>query len=378
MSDRKVPQLRFKEFNSLYEEVKLIDVTERVTRKNKERNDNNLTISAQYGLVNQKDYFNHQVASKDNSHYYLIKNGEFAYNKSYSKGYPAGVVRRLELYDKGAVSTLYICFKHKENINPLYLLQYFDSGKLNRQLLAISHEGARNHGLLNISVSDFFNHIKLSNPSLDEQEKIANFLSKVDEKISLLEKKVELINHYKQGILQKIFTDKNINYNYIKLGEIATIQTGKLDANAMEENGKYRFYTCAKEFYSINSYEFEGESLLISGNGANVGYIHYYDGKFNAYQRTYILQKFNQNIKYVKMYLDYGLKKRIYQEKNQGNTPYIVMSTLTDFKIPIPDLELQEKLSKIIGSIDSKNEILESKLELYKQFKKGLLQQMFV
>ena len=82
-----------------------------------------------------------------------------------------------------------------------------------------------------------------------------------------------------------------------KLGKFCNITTGKLDANAMTTNGKYRFYTCASEYFYINNFAFDTEALLISGNGANVGYVHYYKGKFNAYQRTYVLDAFSENIK---------------------------------------------------------------------------------
>ncbi|MCA8835860.1 MAG: restriction endonuclease subunit S [Proteobacteria bacterium] len=112
------------------------------------------------------------------------------------------------------------------------------------------------------------------------------------------------------------------------LGELCEIATGKVDANAMVENGQYRFYTCAKNYYFIDDYAFDTDALLISGNGANVGYIHHYKGKFNAYQRTYVLDKFPENILFIKHYLDYNLHKRIFVEKKEGNTPYIVKSTL--------------------------------------------------
>ena len=123
------------------------------------------------------------------------------------------------------------------------------------------------------------------------------------------------------------FTDE---WQVKKLGDFSSITTGKLDANAMVENGRYRFYTCAREFYKIDQYAFDTEALLVSGNGANVGYIHYYKGKFNAYQRTYVLDNFRENIGYIKLYLDRYLKKRILQEKFEGNMPYIVLSTLKD------------------------------------------------
>ena len=139
-----------------------------------------------------------------------------------------------------------------------------------------------------------------------------------------------------------------------KMSDICkSIKTGKLDANAMEENGKYRFYTCAKEYYKINTYAFDCEALLISGNGANVGYIHYYKGKFNAYQRTYVLTNFTENILYIKYFLNSKLKERIDKEKKTGNTPYIRLNTLTDMIIPVPPLEEQERIVNILDKFDA-------------------------
>ena len=146
----------------------------------------------------------------------------------------------------------------------------------------------------------------------------------------------------------------------------------------MVENGKYRFYTCAKNYSLINEYAFDTEALLISGNGAYVGYIHYYKGKFNAYQRTYILDNFKENIQFIKCYLDEYLHIRINSEKKEGNTPYIVLSTLYNMKIKIPKLKEQYKISNNINNYTNKITLEEDKLLKLQELKKGLMQNMFV
>jgi len=157
-------------------------------------------------------------------------------------------------------------------------------------------------------------------------------------------------------------------YNNNLLGNICEITTGKLDANAMEENGKYRFYTCAREYYFINRYEFDTEALLISGNGANVGYIHHYKGKFNAYQRTYVLMNIKIDIVFLKYFLESNLYKRINREKNSGNTPYITMPTLHDMPIAYPSLqEEQQKIGLFLSAIDELIELKQKSLSLIKQ-----------
>ena len=201
-------QIRFKDGNGNnypdWSEKRFEDCFKRVTRKNKENNSNVLTISAQSGLINQEEYFNKSVSAKDVTGYYLLKKGEFAYNKSYSKGYPMGAIKRLNDYEKGVVSTLYICFKSTGGDDNFWE-QYFEAGLLNREIHKIAQEGARNHGLLNVSVVEFFRDIKVIAPELDEQVKIANVLSVLDNKINLVAKQIELTQTFNKGLLQQMF-----------------------------------------------------------------------------------------------------------------------------------------------------------------------------
>ncbi|MFE7588028.1 restriction endonuclease subunit S [Kitasatospora sp. NPDC057512] len=158
-------------------------ISSRVVQRNGVNNRNVLTISARYGLVSQEQFFNRQVASVDLSQYFLLGRGDFAYNKSYSVGYPAGVVRRLDLYDAGVVSPLYICFRvDPEFADPAFVSHYFESGILNDAILSIAKEGVRNHGLLNVKVGDFFS-LDLHLPEVDEQRDIAEILDSVDRRI---------------------------------------------------------------------------------------------------------------------------------------------------------------------------------------------------
>lgn len=190
----------FPEWNS----CQLKDVATRVTRKNKENNQTILTISGRDGLVDQMSYFNKQIASKNVVGYYLINNGEFAYNKSYSQGYPMGAIKMLTNYDRGVVSTLYICFKLNTNQSNSFYQHYFESGLQNRSIEKVAQEGARNHGLLNIGVNDFFD-IELKIPSLKEQIKISDYLSALDDKITVKKAELDKLKTWKQGLLQQMF-----------------------------------------------------------------------------------------------------------------------------------------------------------------------------
>jgi type I restriction enzyme S subunit len=202
-------EIRFKDENGndfpCWENNKFEKVFERVAQKNKEDNQNVLTISAQRGLINQQKYFNKSVSAKDVTGYYLLKNGDFAYNKSYSKGYPMGAIKRLNNYDKGVVSTLYICFKSHGDQHDKFWEQYFEAGLLNREIGKIAQEGARNHGLLNVSVTEFFRDITVHAPSEKEQIRIAEFLCTLDKKLELVSQQIKQTQAFKKGLLQQMF-----------------------------------------------------------------------------------------------------------------------------------------------------------------------------
>ena len=186
------PEIRFKGFTDPWEQRKLGELVDRVVRKNTNNESTlPLTISAQYGLVDQITYFNNRVASRDVSNYYLVLNGEFAYNKSTSDGYPFGAVKRLDLYEKGVLSTLYIVFapKKEQQIDSDYLTVFFDTDRWHKGVAERAAEGARNHGLLNISAEDFFD-IDLSVPKdIVEQKQIGAFIRQLDNLITLHQRK---------------------------------------------------------------------------------------------------------------------------------------------------------------------------------------------
>jgi len=188
-----------------WEQRKLGDITRRVTRKNENLESQlPLTISAQYGLVDQTEFFNNRVASSDLSGYYLLNKGEFAYNKSTSSDSPWGAVKRLERYEKGCVSTLYIVFEAL-GIDPQFLVTYYETDRWYKGVQAIAAEGARNHGLLNIAPSDFF-ETELTVPVNEaEQGRIGELFASLDNLITLHQRKLELLRNLKSACLDKMF-----------------------------------------------------------------------------------------------------------------------------------------------------------------------------
>ena len=203
-----VPEIRFKGFTDPWEQRKLGDAFERVVRKNTNNESRlPLTISAQDGLVDQITYFNNRVASRDVSNYYLVYNGEFAYNKSTSDGYPFGAVKRLDWYEKGVLSTLYIVFalKHPEKDDSDFMTVFYDTDRWHRGVAERAAEGARNHGLLNISADDFFDIDTTMPEDKAEQEKIGRLLKKLDTLITLHQRKLEKLQNIKKSCLEKMF-----------------------------------------------------------------------------------------------------------------------------------------------------------------------------
>ena len=214
-------------------------------------------------------------------------------------------------------------------------------------------------------------------PSIKEQKKISKLISLLEKRISTQSKIIEELKTLRSALRHKLLHEMLIERT-AKLGTLCRIATGKLDANAMVEGGNYPFFTCAEQVYEIDRYAFDTEALLISGNGANLGYINYYYGKFNAYQRTYVLSDFSEDIQYLRQYLEANLSKRIESEKNTGNTPYIVLGTLADMEIELPSKPVQKTIANELGMLSLKLEYETHYLSLLMKEKVALLNRMFI
>ena len=200
-----VPEIRLDGFEGEWVEKRLKDVSKRVTRKNNDLvSERALTISAQFGLIDQEEFFQKKIASKDVSGYYLIKKGEFAYNKSYSTGYPLGAIKRLDKYENGVLSTLYILFKAVD-VDSDYLAHYYESDKWHREVSMCAAEGARNHGLLNIAPVDFFNTRLVIPKEIEEQQAIGVYFSNLDQLITSYQEKITQLETLKKKLLQDMF-----------------------------------------------------------------------------------------------------------------------------------------------------------------------------
>ena len=374
------------------------DFAERVTRKNSNNEtDLPLTISSKDGLVDQISYFNKTVASKDMSGYYLLRNGEYAYNKSYSVGYDFGSIKRLDRYPMGALSTLYICFALKKHDTD-FIKVYFDSLKWYKEIYMISAEGARNHGLLNVPTDEFF-ATKHNLPENDvEQRKIADFLIALDRRIDAEQSLVDNLKKYKRGLLNHIFSAISKGSQRRKLRELVHVSGGKTPSmsNSLYWNGDI-VWISSKD---MKSSRISGSELKIT-NLALKEMTLYHPGTLLLVARSGILKHslplailevdatINQDIKAFQVhgcnafYLYYAI---LSQEDNiirtlvkTGTTVQsLMMDSFLNIEIPTPDIDQQQSIIDKLAKLEKYVDVQEKELSLLSQMRNGLLQQLFI
>ncbi|WP_415332021.1 restriction endonuclease subunit S [Clostridium perfringens] len=370
---------------------KFRDIFERIVEKNKNNiSDNVLTISAQNGLINQEKFFNKSVASKNTSNYFLLKKGDFAYNKSYSSGYPMGAIKRLNSYNKGIVSPLYICFRIKdENINSDFYEQFFEYDLFDKAISGIAQEGARNHGLLNVAVNEFFD-LPIIVPTKEEQKKIAEILSTVDKQIENTEKLIQKNQELKKGLMQQLLT-KGIGHTEFKktelgnipkewevkkLGEIFKLSSGSFLSQKNIIEGEYPVYGGNGISGYHNDYLFDESKLIIGRVGAKCGCIHISNYKsWITDNALYISEKI---IDFDNKFMYYLLKyKDLNKYANQNAQPVISGKKIYSINVAFPPHHEQVSIALILLNMDKK--IKEYKIRKHKleELKSGLMQQVF-
>ena len=311
--------------------MRLDAFTERVMRKNKSNQSRlPLTISAQYGLVDQITFFNKVVASTDLSNYYLLKKGEFAYNKSYSSDYPWGAIKRLDNYDQGALSSLYICFAPQDNVVSDFILQYFESPKWHKGISEIAVEGARNHGLLNVAVQDFFHTYHYVPKDKKEQIKISKLLMLLDERIATQSKIIDKLQSLIKGIGKQLFMD-NQNWRTVKIGELLRIGNGK-DYKHLSI-GKIPVYGTGGQMLLVNDYLYDGESVCIGRKGT-IDTPMFLKGKFWTVDTLFYTYDFKDVLPKFCYYLFLQINWKLYNEGT--GVPSLSKSTIENIKALIP------------------------------------------
>ena len=393
--------MRFPGFDEPWKVEKLSDFAERVTRKNINNETSlPLTISSKDGLVDQISYFNKTVASKDMSGYYLLKSGEYAYNKSYSIGYDFGSIKRLDRYDMGALSTLYICFALKKHDSD-FIKIYFDSLKWYREIYMISAEGARNHGLLNVPTNEFFDTKHYIPQNTTEQRKIADFLIALDRRIAVQQSLVENLKKYKRGVMQSIFRQSSQDgWTTVKLGTIFK-KVSRRNTNGDIKN----VITNSAEYGLIPQRDFFDKDIAVEGNTSNYYVIDEGDfvynprksntapyGPFNRYilkeigiispLYTCLILQADINPDYLAWYFKSDAWHRyIYDNGSQGVRHDRVSMTddlLMGIPVSVPNASIQCQIAKTLNGIESRLSAVQTEYDILIKQRNGFMQQLFI
>ncbi|MBD5091714.1 MAG: restriction endonuclease subunit S [Lactobacillus sp.] len=376
------------------------EISERILRKNSDLQSLlPLTISAQDGLVDQTIYFNKQVASKQLKNYLLLYNGDFAYNKSYSVGYPYGAIKRLDKYKQGVLSTLYIAFK-PTNINSDFLQHYYDTDKWYREIYRNAAEGARNHGLLNISANDFFNSKLITPSDNDEQLKIAKIINVFNRLITLQQRKLELLSQLKQGLIQQNILNQALlnsssSWPSYKLKDLLKVRK-KLQIPDI----KYPLASFTVEKGVTSKTSRYNREFLVQTHNKKYKSTEYHDIVYNPANLKFgaiALNKFGKatispiyetlvpsskcNVYFLTLIItspDFIHKALKYQEGTVYERMAVKVNDLLSMSIHLPNIDTQVKFGEFFYGLDELIYATKNKLEKYQLIKKSLLQQMFI
>ena len=369
-----VPALRFPEFSGEWKKFVLSEFVERVTRRNK----GNicklpLTISAQYGLVDQITFFNKVIASADMSNYYLLAKGDFAYNKSYSSEYPWGAIKRLDRYEYGTLSSLYICFRPLSHVSSDFLVHYFETKKWHQSVSEIAVEGARNHGLLNIGIQDFFATNHYLPQELSEQKKIAEILNLIEKRISVQNKIIEKLETLIKGIIETVISLQKPN-TFIK--DCLECSSSILQESQVAEYGAFPVYGATGITGYTEAADVNGESILIIKDGSGVGTVKYVTGEY-SYIGT--LNRLIAKDGYYLKYIYFALQGFSFEPYKTGMAiPHIYFKDYGKAKIYCPSYKLQYTISQQLTCIESKIDVEKRMLFDLLQQKSYLLSHMFI
>ena len=392
----KRPKLRFPGFDEPWRAEKLSDFAERVTRKNSNNEtDLPLTISSKDGLVDQISYFNKTVASKDMSGYYLLRKGEYAYNKSYSVGYDFGSIKRLDRYPMGALSTLYICFALKKH-NTDFINVYFDSLKWYKEIYMISAEGARNHGLLNVPTDEFFATKHYLPENTAEQRKIADFLIALDRRIDAQQSLVDNLKKYKRGVNKQLLSQIDNSCN-CRLGSVCEIVGGgtpdtlhteywgsTVEWFTPSEIGKTKYVSSSVRKLSDIGLNNSSAKLLPIGTvllttRATLGEMSIAKRECCTNQGFQSLIPHQDRVLSEYLYYMQIIIKPWCEKYASGNTfREISKSALSNCIIPLPDRTKQEEIVKLLSSIDILISAEEGIAMSLSKMRHSLVQQLFI
>ncbi|WP_180176658.1 MULTISPECIES: restriction endonuclease subunit S [unclassified Acinetobacter] len=389
-----VPKLRFKAFDGDWSETLFQDlfIFKNGVNASKEQygsgikfinvldiinNPNGITYDSIIGSVN--------ITSKEIDKN-LVKYGDVLFQRSSETREEVGQSNVYLGKDPVVFGGFVIRGSAQKEYDPIFMNGLLKTDSLRDQITQLSGGSTR----FNIG-QDSLNKVSAYLPLKEEQTKIASFLSAVDEKISQLTQKHELLSQYKQGMMQKLFSQQirfkaddgsefgEWENSYI--GNECKITTGNKDTQNKVDDGLYPFFVRSQTVEKINSYSMDCEAILTSGDGVGVGKnYHYINDKFDFHQRVYCLYEFSERLigKYLYIYFSNYFYDRVKRLSAKNSVDSVRMDMISKMEIKLPCLEEQTKIANFLPAIDQKLEVVAQQIEQAKQWKKGLLQQMFV
>ena len=369
-----VPNLRFPEFSGEWERCTIGDITRNFSLRNKDKIQYPMfSVTNSRGFVPQSEQFeDREMIGEDIKAYKIIHEGDFAYN-------PARInVGSIAKYDKSEpcmISSLYVCFKALPQINNEWLMQLLKTPKMNFYYNVNGEGGVRVYLFY-----PNFARIRTSYPSLAEQQKIASFLSLLDQRIETQRKIIEKYESLIRGLYQLLF--QNAKYNdFISLGDISQISNGNSDVKdaSMNNDGSlYPFFDRSDEIKFLPEYLFDKEAIIYPGEGAEF-YPRYYNGKFALHQRCYAIYDISTD--FIPRYLYHYCKtQNSYFVRNAvGSTvASLRLDTFKRLQIPAIPTHHQELLVMFLDKIEAKIECNRTILKKYEEQKKYLLFTLFI
>lgn len=409
-----VPKLRFPEFGTSegWKKYKLRELADRITQKVGDNKLVTLSISASIGFVSQAEKFSRDISGKQYCNYIYLKKGEFSYNKGNSKTFPQGCIYELKEYEEAAVPNAFISFRFKKNLVPSFYQGYFDSNFHGKQLIRFITSGARSDGLLNISPTDFFSIVLPTPVKKEEQQKIADCLSSIDELIDAESRKLKALEKYKKGLMQKLFPTEGKTmpeWRFPEFQDCEEWETVKLEKLALYRRGSFPQPYGLPEWYDeksgmpfIQVFDVDDNMKLKSNTKNKISELAAQQSVFipkgtliitiqgsigrvaitqyDAYiDRTLLLfEKFFRKID--KTFLAYNLQLLFDIEKQKapgGIIKTITKQALSEFLTSIPRIEEQEKIAGCLSEVDIMITEQSNKVEQLKAHKKGLMQGLF-
>ena len=347
------------------------------------------------------------------SNYYLVYNGEFAYNKSTSDGYPFGAVKRLDWYEKGVLSTLYIVFalKHPEKDDSDFMTVFYDTDRWHRGVAERAAEGARNHGLLNISADDFFDIDTTMPEDKVEQEKIGRLLKKLDTLITLHQRKYERLVNIKKSMLDKMFPQNGASVPEIrfkgftdpweqrKLDEIANFSKGVgYSKNDLCEEGTPiilygRLYTKYEtSIFDVDTFVKEkagsvyskGGEVIVPASGEtaediSIASVVVKPGILLGGDLNIVSPTTEYDSAFLALTISSGAAHEYLSSLAQGKSVvHLHNADIQSVSAKFPTKREQEKIHLLFGKIDTLITLHQRKLEKLQNIKKSCLEKMFV